>query len=259
MMNTSSPETPSALRSRKGTYWISVYTVAGFVMVFLMFQQNWWASLLGILFPDSHPVMHPRDVLGILFLEHVFMILLSSCLTILLGVGLGIAFSRPILIPLKPLVEAMGALSQTIPPVAVLALSVPLFGYGLLPTVTALVLYGMLPVLSGTLGGMDAISPDVHESARGCGMTSLEILFRIDLPIAAPYMIAGIRTAIGTSVGTAMIGALIGAGGLGAPLTAGLSRDNPAFVFEGVLPALMLAFYIDTGLARIEHMVKGEG
>ena len=141
---------------------------------------------------------------------------------------------------------------QTFPPAAVLALSVPALGFGFSPTIAALFLYSVLPILRNTLGGLASVSADAVDAARGMGMTPAQVLARVELPLALPVILAGVRTSVIVNVGTATIGATIGAGGLGAPIISGLVNQNPAFLAEGTIIVGLMAISIDTAFAAVE-------
>lgn len=220
----------------------------------LVSQDALWERLLRALFPDEAQVLHPRASLLTLVLQHVALITLSSTLTIIVAVPLGIFVTRPYGKPFLPITNDLTALGQTFPPVAVLALAVPLMGFGLRPTVLALFLYGLLPVVRNTVAGLLAVPADVREAAHGIGMTGLQVLLKVEIPLAARVMLAGMRTSVVINVGTAMVGAVIGAGGLGSPIVAGLIQDNQAFIIEGALPAAMLALLLDQSLAGLETL-----
>ena len=220
----------------------------------LVSQDALWERVLRTLFPGEAQVLHPRASLLTLVLQHVALIALSSTLTIIVAVPLGIFVTRPSGKPFLPITNDLTALGQTFPPVAVLALAVPLTGFGLRPTVLALFLYGLLPVVRNTVAGLLAVPADVREAAHGLGMTGLQVLLKVEIPLAARVMLAGVRTSVVINVGTAMVGAVIGAGGLGSPIVAGLIQDNMAFIIEGALPGAMLALLLDQSLAGLETL-----
>jgi osmoprotectant transport system permease protein len=151
-----------------------------------------------------------------------------------------------------PVAEKLAAVVQTFPPAAVLALSVPALGFGFSPTIAALFLYSVLPILRNTLGGLASVSTDAVDAARGMGMTPAQVLGKVELPLALPVILAGVRTAVIVNVGTATIGATIGAGGLGAPIISGLVNQNPAFLAEGTIIVGLLALTIDAAFAAVE-------
>ena len=233
--------------------WILLGIMVGFFVI-LITNIRWWEVSLGFLFPQETSVLHPRASLLVLTWEHIKLVAISSSLTILIGVPLGIWVTRPGGRNFLPIANDLTSFGQTFPPVAVLALAVPMLGFGLLPTVVALFLYGLLPVVRNTIAGIGAISWHLLDAARGMGMSRMQALFRIEIPLAAPVILAGIRISVIINIGTAMIGAVIGAGGLGSPIIAGLVQDNLAFIVEGAVPAAMLAILADQLLANIERI-----
>jgi osmoprotectant transport system permease protein len=227
--------------------------------VLLVSHDAWWIWLLGSLFPAESQLLHPRASLMTLVMQHVALVGVSSSITIAVGVPLGIFVTRSFGKPFLAITNDITALGQTFPPVAVLALAVPLTGFGFKPTVLALVLYGLLPVVRNTIAGLTAVPNAARDAARGLGMTGRQMLLRIELPLASRVILAGVRTSVAINVGTAMIGAVIGAGGLGSPIVAGLVQDNLAFVVEGALPAALLALLLDQTIAGVETLVPGSG
>ncbi len=136
-------------------------------------------------------------------------------------------------------------LLQTIPALALLALLIPLFGLGEAPAVLALFLYSLLPVVRNTLAGVAGIDPLLREVALGMGLTDGQILRHIELPLAAPMILAGVKTAAIISIGTATLAAFVGAGGLGEPIITGLNLNDHALILEGAIPAAGLAIAVE--------------
>jgi osmoprotectant transport system permease protein len=233
--------------------WILLALFAA-VFVALLANMGWWESFLRLLFPHQKQVLYPAASLLVLFGEHMKLVAISSGLTVLIGLLLGTWVTRSGGLEFLPIVNDLTSLGQTFPPVAVLALAVPLFGFGLKPTVIALFLYGLLPVTRNTIAGLKAVPPNVLEVARGMGMGRWQALMRVEIPLAAPVILAGVRISVIINVGTAMIGAVIGAGGLGSPIIAGLVQFNTAYVIEGALPAALLAVLLDQLMANVEKM-----
>lgn len=222
------------------------------VFVVLIVNTEWWQTALRFFFPDVSQVLHPRAPLGVLVLEHLELVAISSTLTVLIGIPLGVWVTRPGGRAFLPIVTTVTSFGQTFPPVAVLALAVPILGFGLEPTVVALFLYGLLPVVRNTIAGLEGVSPALLDAARGLGMSRWQALWKVELPMAARVIIAGVRISVIINIGTAMIGAVIGAGGLGSPIVAGLVQSNLAFVIEGAVPAALLAILVDQLMARVE-------
>jgi osmoprotectant transport system permease protein len=239
-------------RRRMSWLWLAA-AAAAFIIVIA--NGQWWEWTLGSLFPEPGPALHPRASLLVLVGEHLQLVVISSLLTIAFALPLGVFVTRGAGHPFLPIVTSFTALGQTFPPVAVLALTVPLMGFGLWPTVTALFLYGLLPIVRNTVAGLEGVPPSVLEAARGMGMGPWQTLARVEFPLAAPVIMGGVRTSVTINIGTAMIGAVIGAGGLGSPIVAGLVQDNLAFIIEGALPAALLALLVDAALGKVEGVM----
>ena len=239
---------------RKGLLRNWIILISLIIVFFVVIsRQDWWQVFLGSLFPNEADVLHPRTTLMVFVWEHLRLVLVSSVITILAAIPLGIFVTRPAGRNFLPIVSDFTSFGQTFPPAAVLALVVPAVNsFGFLPTVIALFLYGLLPIVRNTIAGLNAVPANVLDAARGIGMSRFQALRRIELPLALPVILAGVRVSVIINIGTAMIGAIIGAGGLGSPIIAGLVFDNLAFILEGALPAAMLAVLADQLLANIE-------
>ena len=174
-----------------------------------------------------------------------------------LGIPLGIAVSRTRRI--APMVLGAAGVLQTIPSIALLAFMLPLFGIGAVPAIAALFLYGLLPILRNTVAGLRGVDPQLIEVAIGLGMRPWQRLWQVELPLAAPVMLAGIRTATVISIGTATLAAFIGAGGLGDPIVTGLTTTNTNLVLSGALPAAALAVAADAVLGGVERLATPRG
>lgn len=144
---------------------------------------------------------------------------------------------------------------QTVPSLALLGFTIPLLGIGALPAIVALFLYALLPVIRNTYTGIVEVDPTLVEAARGLGMTHRQVLFNVELPLALPIIMAGVRTATVINIGTATLAALIGAGGLGEPIFRGIAMVNANVILSGAIPAALLALFADFALGRIEHLL----
>jgi osmoprotectant transport system permease protein len=226
------------------------------VFLLLTFSPAVWRWGLGLVFHDLPQLLYPRADPVWLVGEHLALVGISSILAVAFGIGAGVAVTRPWGRQFLPVAEKLAAIAQTFPPAAVLALAVPAMGFGISPTIVALFLYSILPVLRNTMEGIAAVPADVVEAARGMGMTPAQVLGRIEVPLAAPLIIAGVRTSVIVNVGTATIGATIGAGGLGAPIISGLVNQNPSFLAEGTIIVGLLALLLDAGFAAAERILK---
>ncbi|PPK51644.1 ABC transporter permease [Marinobacter persicus] len=152
-----------------------------------------------------------------------------------------------------PLVNQVASIGQTFPPVAVLALAVPALGFGEAPIVVALILYGLLPILRNTLAGLEGLDPAVREAARGMGMSPMQVLLQVELPLAGRVILAGIRTSVTINIATAAIGSTIGARTLGDPVIAGLVNGNTAYVLQGAILIGLLALTTDSLFEAIQR------
>jgi osmoprotectant transport system permease protein len=189
--------------------------------------------------------------------RHLLLVVLSLAAAIAAAVPLGLALER---LPrgAEVAVRAAGVL-QTLPGIALLAFMIPLLGIGVLPAVVALFLYSLYPILRNTYTGVRDAAPDAVAAGRALGMTPRQILRHIRLPLAAPVIMAGIRTAAVINVGTATLAAFIGAGGLGDPIAAGLALSDAWMILSGAIPAALLALGVDGVLGAVERVVRPGG
>jgi osmoprotectant transport system permease protein len=202
-------------------------------------------------FPDVVPPIYQGASLIDLFLSHAAIVAASSIAAILVGVGAGIFATREAGRDFRPLLDALATAGQTFPPVAVLAVAVPALGYGFLPTFVALAIYGVLPILANTVAGLEQVSSDIKEAARGIGLSPLQRLRFVELPLAAPVIVAGIRTSVIINIGTATLGSTIGADTLGAPIIDGLVADKLPYVLQGGIAVGLFAIVTDLAFERL--------
>jgi osmoprotectant transport system permease protein len=158
----------------------------------------------------------------------------------------------------EPVIGLLG-LIQTVPSLALLAFMIPFLGVGALPAVAALWLYSLFPMVRNTYTGVRDADPRAVEAATALGMTPGQVLRQVRLPLAAPVLMAGVRTAAVITVGTATLAAFIGAGGLGEPIVTGLQLANTGMILSGAIPAAALALLVDIGLAAVERALRPAG
>jgi osmoprotectant transport system permease protein len=225
-----------------------VLSVLTGIFCLLVFWSGLWSWAFTRLFPDLDTVIYEMAGFPELVREHFALVAVSSGLATIIGLLAGIFVTRSWGRDFLPAVNALASIGQTFPPVAVLALAVPAVGFGFKPTVIALFLYGLLPIIRNTIAGIESVSSDVLDAASGMGMTPAHVLTKVELPLSAPVILAGVRISTVINIGTATLGATIGAGGLGKPIIAGLISENPAYILEGAILVGLFAIIVDTAL-----------
>ncbi|MDQ3427495.1 MAG: ABC transporter permease subunit [Gemmatimonadota bacterium] len=198
-----------------------------------------------------------REALAGLTARHLLLVAVSLAAAIGLALPLGLALERW-RGSAEAVIRGVGLL-QTLPSIALLAFMIPLLGIGTLPAIVALFLYSLYPILRNTYTGVRDAAPEAVGAARALGMTPRQILRHVRLPLAAPVIMAGIRTAAVINVGTATLAAFIGAGGLGDPIAAGLALSDSRMILSGALPAALLALLVDGALGVAERSVGPRG
>ncbi|QBQ05570.1 ABC transporter permease [Sporosarcina pasteurii] len=188
---------------------------------------------------------------------HIQLVFFSMIIATVLAVTLGIVATR---VPwLKTLLLGGAGVLQTIPSLALLGFMIPIFGIGVKTAIAALFLYSLLPIMRNTYTGIKDVDAATVEAAKGVGMTSLQILFKVELPLAIPIIMAGIRTAAVINVGNATLAAFIGAGGLGDFIFLGITRGIDGLILLGAIPATLLAIMIESFFSAVERWTTPEG
>jgi osmoprotectant transport system permease protein len=213
--------------------------------------------IFAALFPELERPMFELDTFLDLTLWHLALVGASSGAAVLLGVAAGIFVTRPAGAEFRGLLDIVVTIGQTFPPVAVLAVAVPVIGFGFDPAFIALLLYGLLPVVEGTVAGLEAVPTAVREAARATGMGQVARLTKVELPLAAPVILGGIRTSVIINLGTATVASTVGAWSLGLPIIIGLNAANLAYILEGALPLALLAVVVDLAFARVLSSLQG--
>jgi osmoprotectant transport system permease protein len=189
--------------------------------------------------------------------EHLHLTLSAMGLAAVVGISLGIALTR--WRRLATPVLAAASVVQTVPSLALLALMIPWLGTGMTPAIAALFLYAVLPILRNTFTGIDEVDPAVIEVGRGMGMTRWQILWRVQIPLCVPVVMAGVRTSTVICVGIATLCTFIGAGGLGTIIMDGMQTRGNQLIFAGVLPAIALALVLDGLCALAQKLLTPQG
>ncbi len=200
-----------------------------------------------------------RATIGQNLVEHVKLAFVSTAFVIAIAVPLGTALTRPALRRLTSPLVAIANIGQAVPSIGLLVLFAIVFGIGFRYAVIALVAYSILPVLRNTMVGLQQVDPAIIEAGRGMGLTKGAVLRRIELPLAVPVMLAGIRTALVINVGTAALATFVNAGGLGDIISNGISLDRTPVILTGAVLTGVLALFIDWLAGVTEDVVRPKG
>ena len=227
----------------------------GLLVAFLLFPQS-FAPVFAPLTRYGAPPIYDQGNLLALALAQLATVCCAAAASTVVAVSLGILVTRPAGAQFLPLSRTLVNIGQTFPPVAVLAVAVPLVGFGEKPTLIALFAYGLLPIFENTIAGLRSCPPAVLEAASGMGMSGRERLRQIELPLALPLILEGVRLSLVINVGTATIGSTVAAKGLGEVIIAGLLSSNTAFVLQGGLVTGLMAVLLYDGLAALERRLS---
>ncbi|CDZ25465.1 ABC transporter permease [Neorhizobium galegae] len=225
------------------------------VLIAFLVSPGSFEPLLKPLVQPNAPAIYNQGSLLSLTLLHLRTVLIATLAATIIAVLLAILVTRPFGAEFLALSRSLVNIGQTFPPVAVLALAVPAVGFGEKPTLIALFLYGLLPIFENTLTALTNLPRSVMEAARGSGMTPLQRLIQVELPLSLPVVVAGIRLSVVISLATATIGSTVAAKTLGEVIIAGLQSNNLAFVLQGGLIVGALAVLIYDGLSAVEAMI----
>ncbi|MDO8879784.1 MAG: ABC transporter permease [Coriobacteriia bacterium] len=205
-------------------------------------------AVLRFIFPGETRLVYDRSPLTRFIGEHLALVAVGGIIAIVLGTIGGLIVVSPIGRPFRDIVLRIANFGQSVPSVAIMALAVPSLGYGSRPVLLALVIYSILPVMVNVVAGVESVPRSVVEAGRGMGMTRTERLIQLEMPLAMPVIMTGIRTMLVILVSAATLGAVVGAGGLGVPIMSGIGSFNNAVVAYGAVPAILLALIIDQAL-----------
>lgn len=197
--------------------------------------------------------------LWVYIVEHLRLTLLSAAIVLVVALPLGVLLTRKPLRFLTGPVLAVVNIGQAAPAIGLVVLLAFWLGFGFRTAVVALVLYALLPVLRNTMVGLDSVDPRLVEAGRGMGMSASRVLFRVELPLAVPLMLAGIRTALVLLVGTAALATFINGGGLGVLITTGVNLNLPRVLICGAVMVALLALVVDWFGRLVEHLARPKG
>lgn len=214
-------------------------------LLLLAYGLPYSQPLFAALFPDLARPVYLQEPMSVLMWQHIGLVLVSSSIAVIIATVAALATTSKTGLAFKPAMEMLAGMGQTFPPVAVLAVAVPAVGFGELPALIALSIFGVLPVLQATMAGLASVPPSVLDSARAMGMTPRQILTEVQMPLALPLWLAGVRTSVVVNIGTAAIASTVGAKTLGLPIIIGLSGFNTAYVLQGAMMVGLLAIAAD--------------
>lgn len=245
---------PRPLRLAASPLW---WTAVLFVALLLAMPHT--GALFHAAFPAAKPPVYARASFVELFLSQAGIVATASATASALGIAVAVFVTRPAGRDFRAIADALATIGQTFPPAAVLALAVPALGFGPRPTVVALFLYGLLPIVENAIAGLETVPGAVREAAAGMGMTGWQVLARVELPLAAPVILAGIRVSVTIGIGTATIGSTVGALTLGTPIFDGLAGNKVPFVLQGAILVALFAIVTDMAFARLERRLRPPG
>ncbi len=199
------------------------------------------------------------DTVGRLTWEHIVLTVICTVVVVCTAIPIGVALTRPGLRRAAPLVEAVANAGQAAPAIGLLVLLAIWIGFGVPTAVLALSVYAFLPVLRNTITGLQAVDRTLIEAGRGMGMSATGVLTRIELPMAVPVIMTGVRTALVLVVGTASFATFIDAGGLGALIQTGITLFRFKILVSGALLVALLALLVDWIGRVLEMLVKPKG
>jgi osmoprotectant transport system permease protein len=191
--------------------------------------------------------------------QHLKLAAVSTVAVVVIAVSLGILLTRPRARRLSPFVLALANIGQAVPSIGLIVILALVWDIGFLPAVVALVAYSVVPVLRNTMVGLEQVDQNLIEAGRGMGMTKTAVLLRIELPLAVPVILAGVRTALIINVGTATLATFTGAGGLGDLINNGLRLGRETVVFTGGALTALLALFIDWIASVAEDLLRPKG
>lgn len=227
------------------------------IFLALLFALPRSGPLFAALFPELDRPLYQQQSFTALVLAHLWLVGAATLVAAGVGISAGVYVTRERGREFRRLIETLSAMGQTFPPVAVLALAVPVIGFGFWPAFIALALYGVLPVCENTVSGLESVDAAAKEAAEGIGMTPRQKLLQIELPLAAPIILAGVRTSVTINIGTAAIASTVGAISLGSPIIIGLNGNNTAYIIQGALLVSGLAIVVDLGFGLLSGKVGG--
>lgn len=227
------------------------------VIILALAAIAWWLTSANL--TDSEKVtLDPKNLLELTW-QHLQLTVVAAVVVLVLAIPIGVLLTRKPMRWLGTPFMAIANLGQAAPPVGMIVLFAFWLGFGFQASALALILYAFLPVLKNTMVGLDAVDPRLVESARGMGMSSMAVLLKVELPLAVPVMLAGIRTALVLLVGTATLATFVDGGGLGLLITTGVNLSLNKVLIAGSLLVALLALSVDWIARVVEQVARPKG
>jgi osmoprotectant transport system permease protein len=231
-------------------------TIILIILLVILLGVTVWMTALGDvgIFKMAPPGKVLRSTL-----RHIQIVAAAEALAILIGIPIGFFSTRKALRYVSPVLIGIANVGQTIPTLAFIGIAGAVLGMGYQAAVVALFIYAMLPIIRNTYAGIRSVDPAVIEAARGMGMSRWQITWKVELPLARPVIIAGIRTSTVVNVGTAAVAGMIGAGGLGELIVTGIAVRVMQLTIQGAAPTAALAIILDAAMGGLEEAVTPRG
>ena len=228
-------------------HWRGVAALTTVLLLWTLYTPG-VEALLRLVFPADDRLIYDRSPLWRFLLEHLALVAVGGVAAVVIGVAGGLLVMSHLGRPFRDVVLRLANFGQAVPSVAIMAIAVPAIGYGFEPVLLALVIYSILPVMVNVVAGIEGVPPAVVEAGRGMGMTRRERLMQLEIPIAMPVIMTGVRTMLVILISAATLGAVVGAGGLGVPIMSGIGSFNNSVIVYGSVPAILLALIADRAL-----------
>lgn len=229
-----------------------VVAILSIILAILVIYSKSFESFLYKYF-SSKSTEGSRTLLAVYFIEHIWIVLLSSLIAVIIGLVLGIFVTTSYGKEFKELLLKAVNLGQSFPSPALLALAVPILGYGIEGALIALVVYALMPIVYNVVIGIEEVPKDIIDGAKGMGMTEFEIYIKIKIPLALNVILGGIRTALVINISAATLVAAVGAGGLGVLVVNGVRTFDMVLILEGAIPVTLLAIITELLLKGLQE------
>lgn len=237
---------------KKNKRGLIVATFLGVLLAIIVIYSKGFERILYKLV-SSKSTEGSRTLLRVYFIQHIWMVLLSSIIAVTLGSLLGVFVTTTYGSEFKELLLKTVSLGQAFPSPALLALAVPILGYGIKGALIALVVYALMPIIYNVVIGIEEVPKDIIDAAKGMGMTEAEIYIKVKIPLALNVILGGIRTALVLNISAATLAAAVGAGGLGVLVVNGVRTFDMVLILEGAIPVTLLAIIVELLLKELQE------